>query len=224
MAIILSIETSASVCSAALHENGNLVTSRELHTPQSAAAQLAVQIEEVFNSTKISKQSIDAVAVSSGPGSYTGLRIGIATAKGLCYGLSVPLIALDSLLVLASTVDETAKTDVLCPMIDARRMEVYYCLIDPLLNVIEETQAKIIDTTSFMDQLATHSILFFGDGAAKCKDVINHSNAIFLENCFPLASNMGKLAFKKFQDNQFEDLALFEPAYLKEFVAKTKLT
>jgi tRNA threonylcarbamoyladenosine biosynthesis protein TsaB len=224
MAIILSIETSTSVCSAALHENGNLVATKELHTPQSAASQLGVQIEALFNTTKITRRSLEAVAVSSGPGSYTALRIGVAMAKGICYGLDIPLIALDSLLVLAAGVSKTEKADLLCPMIDARRMEVYCCLFDRTLERIDETRAKIIDVSSFSDQLLKSSVLFFGDGAAKCQGIITHPNAFFLQNSFPLASNMGNLAFKRFKTGQHEDLMLFEPTYLKEFIAKTKLT
>ena len=161
MAIILSIETSTSVCSAALHEKGNLVVLKELHTPQSAATQLAVQIEELFLETKIPKQSIKAVAVSSGPGSYTGLRIASATGKGICYGLRVPLIAIDSLWVLASHVIDPSTTDLMCPMIDARRMEVYCCLLDASFHCVEETHALIIDENSFKDHLSNQSILFF---------------------------------------------------------------
>jgi len=224
MAIILSIETSTSVCSAALHENGKIVEVKELFTPQSAASQLAPLIEDIFSSAKISKQAINAIAVSSGPGSYTGLRIGVATAKGLCYGLDVPLIAIDSLLVLASTVNDIAKTDLLCPMIDARRMEVYCSLFTTSLDAIEPTQAKIIDSESFSEQLSSHSILFFGDGAAKCKSTLNHPNAVFFEDVYLSAKNMGNIAFQKYLGGKFEDMTLFEPNYLKEFIAKTKFT
>ncbi len=222
MAIILSIETSTLVCSAALHENGDLIAARELHIPHSTAAQLAVQIEDLFSSTVSSRQSLDAVAVSSGPGSYTGLRIGTATAKGVCYGLNVPLLSIDSLLVLAAGVMNTSTNNLLCPMIDARRMEVYCSLLDASYNALEKTAAKIIDSNSFEDSLAHHQILFFGDGADKCKSVIKHPHAIFLANQYPLAAQMGKIAFRKFQLNQFESLQTFEPNYLKEFVAKTK--
>lgn len=222
MAVILSIETSTSVCSAALHEDGNLLAVKELHTPQSAAAQLAIQIEELFATTNRPKKKLDAVAVSSGPGSYTGLRIGVATAKGICCGLRIPLIAIDSLLILALHIPDPAAYDLLCPMIDARRMEVYCSLLDNSLAIVENTQAKIIDSTSFSDHLALHSILFFGDGAAKCRDQIRHPKAAFLENAYPTAASMGKFALQKFQLGQFENIGLFEPNYLKNFVAKTK--
>lgn len=222
MAVILSIETSTSVCSAAFHEDGDLLAVKELRVPQSAAAQLAVQIEELFATTNLSKKKLDAVAVSSGPGSYTGLRIGVATAKGICCGLRIPLIAIDSLLVLASHIPDPTAYDILCPMIDARRMEVYCSLLDNSLATIENTQAKIIDSTSFNNHLALHSILFFGDGAPKCRDHIRHQKAFFLEDVYPTAETMGKLGFRKFKLGQFENLGLFEPNYLKNFVAKTK--
>ncbi len=223
MAIILSIETSTSVCSAALHKDDQLLAVQELHTRQSAGAQLTTLIEQIITYAKVSKSEIDAVAVASGPGSYTGLRIGVATAKGLCFGLGVPLIAIDSLLILASSVNDTISTDLLCPMIDARRMEVYCSLLTPSLAIVEPTHARIIDSESFNAQLAKHSISFFGDGAEKCRSTLKGENAVFPEGIFISAQNMGKLAFQKFQTKQFEDLTAFEPNYLKEFVAKTKL-
>ncbi len=222
MAIILSIETSTSACSVALHEKGNLVALKELHEPQMAASQLAVLTDKLFKETAITRSMVKAVAVSLGPGSYTGLRIGVATAKGICYGLNLPLIAIDSLHVLAARVIPVSATDLLCPMIDARRMEVYCCLLDTSFNRIEPTQAKIIDDSSFSNYLTTSSISFFGNGAYKCTALIRHPNAKFLENIYGSASDMGMIAFKKFQSRQFENLEMAEPNYLKEFVAKTK--
>lgn len=219
---ILSLETSTSVCSAALHENGNLLTTKELYTPFSAGAQLAVQIEELFSVIRIPKRDLKAIAVSAGPGSYTGLRIGVATAKGIGFALGVPLLSIDSLLVLAAGLENPSSADLLCPMIDARRMEVYYRLLDTSLNTREETQSKVIDETSFQDSLRHHSILFFGNGASKCRGYIINPRAFFLENVHPRAASMGKLAFQKFQARQVEDLETFEPTYLKDFVAKTK--
>jgi tRNA threonylcarbamoyladenosine biosynthesis protein TsaB len=222
MAVILSIETSTSVCSAALHEKGTLLAIRELQTPHSAASQLAVQIEELLYDTGIGKNSISAVAVAGGPGSYTGLRIGSSTAKGLCYGLGIPLIAIDSLWVLASQVIDASGTNLFCPMIDARRMEVYCAILDNSLTCIEETHARIIDENSFRSLLDTQTISFFGDGAKKCRDLIRHPHAIFLENIYNTAGVMGKLAYHKFLAGQFENQELFEPNYLKDFMAKTK--
>jgi tRNA threonylcarbamoyladenosine biosynthesis protein TsaB len=222
MAVILSIETSTSVCSAALHDNGRLLASKELHQSHAAASQLALQLGDLLSETKISKQNVSAVAVSSGPGSYTGLRIGVAMAKGLCYGLDVPMIALSSLGVLAAGLPDQAPADLLCPMIDARRMEVYCCLYDRALNAKTATQAKVIDTESFREELKTTRIVFFGDGAAKCRGVISHPNASFIDNLYPSATNMGMGGFERFQKKEFVDLGSFEPFYLKEFVAKTK--
>lgn len=222
MAVILSIETSTSICSAALHESGKLIACKEVHTPHSAAAQLAVQIQELLDETKIERKQLDAVAVSAGPGSYTGLRIGASTAKGICYGLGIPLIAVDSLWVLASNISHSG-TDLLCPMIDARRMEVYCCLLDATLQPIEGTHARVIDDNSFSDLLSARSILFFGDGAMKCRETIKHPNAVFMENIENTAAAMGPLGYKYFLHQQFQNLELFEPNYLKDFVAKTKL-
>lgn len=222
MAVILSIETSTTVCSAALHQNGELISAKEIHTPHSAASQLAVQVAELFSDNQIEKQQVDAIAVSSGPGSYTGLRIGVATAKGLCFGLNVPLIALDSLTILSLAVHGVHQPSRLCPMIDARRMEVYCCLQDSALNLISPIEARVIDSESFSAELTAGPIFFFGDGAGKCKPVITHSNAHFIENIFPSAANMGRRVAQMFEARQFVDVASFEPFYLKEFVAKTK--
>jgi tRNA threonylcarbamoyladenosine biosynthesis protein TsaB len=222
MALILCIETSTSVCSAALHRDGNLLRAIEEHKPQSAAAQLAVQIDQLFTQTGLPKKKLDAVAVSAGPGSYTGLRIGVATAKGICFALDVPLIGLDSLQVLAASIASPIDAELLCPMIDARRMEVYTALFDLSLKRVEQTHARIIDQSSFVEQLSNQSIAFFGNGADKCKEMISHPGALFLEGVYPCASRMGNLSKAKYDENQFEDLNLFEPNYLKAFVAKTK--
>ncbi len=222
MAIIISIETSTSVCSTAFHENGHLLASKEFYIPQAAASQLALQISELFSETKTSKRDINAVAVSSGPGSYTGLRIGVAMAKGLCYGLDIPMIAIESLAVLAHAVPPEPSVDLLCPMIDARRMEVYCCLYDQSMKAKSPIEAKVIDSSSFIEELSTSKVAFFGDGSAKCRDVITHPNASFIENLYPIARNMGAAAYDRFQKGKFVDVASFEPFYLKEFVAKTK--
>jgi tRNA threonylcarbamoyladenosine biosynthesis protein TsaB len=222
MAFLLCIETSTSVCSAALYEDGNLVACKELQTPHSAASQLAVQIQQLFDETGIQRKQLEAVAVSSGPGSYTGLRIGASTAKGICYGLGIPLIAIDSLWVLASSI-KNPTTDLLCPMIDARRMEVYCTLLSNSLQVVEGTHARIIDESSFRKRLAINSISFFGDGAMKCKETLRHPHAVFIEDTYNTAGSMGPLAYQFFAKQQFQNLELFEPNYLKEFAAKTKL-
>jgi tRNA threonylcarbamoyladenosine biosynthesis protein TsaB len=222
MAIVLSVETSTSVCSSALHENGSLLHAIEEHKPQSASSQLAVQIDQLFAQAGVSRKRLSAVAVSAGPGSYTGLRIGVATAKGICFALDLPLIGLDSLQVLSAGIATTIEAELLCPMIDARRMEVYTALLDRSLHWVEPTQARVISESSFADQLALHSIAFFGNGAEKCEGVIRHPNAVFVRGGYPSASHMGTLAWLKFQNREFESLNLFEPNYLKPFAAKTK--
>lgn len=218
--MILSLETSTTVCSAALHNEGRLVDLKITHTPNSAASQLAVMIDELLKQHSVKP---DAVAVSAGPGSYTGLRIGVATAKGLCYALSVPLLAVNTLELMSSQLLRSLLDihySLLCPMIDARRMEVYTMLLDRSFNVISPVEAKVIDESSFADQLENNKILFFGNGSDKCKSAITHPNAVFVDNIFPSAEWMGDLAYRKFTENRFEDLAGFEPAYLKDFIAK----
>ena len=222
MAVILSIETSTTVCSAALHKKGEMLAYEELLTPQSAASQLVVQIDKLFSKTGISKQKLDAVAVAKGPGSYTGLRIGVATAKGICFGLRIPIIGIDSLWVVAAGV-ASHSSELLCPMIDARRMEVYCTVLNRNFEVVEKTQAKVIDEQSFADHLAKHSILFFGNGAGKCQEVITHPHAHFLDHVISSARHMGKLAYDSYSQHRFDDVIGIEPNYLKEFKAKTKM-
>lgn len=224
MALILSIETSTTLCSAALHEQGELIADEELHTPQAAASQLTPLIETLFAKTGMTRSALRAVAVSAGPGSYTGLRIGLSTAKGICYALDVPLITMDSLHVLAAALPPSTHEGLLCPMFDARRMEVYTCLLTPALGVVEPTRALVVDEQSFADVLARVPVNFFGNGAQKVKTVIHHSNARFSAGIYPRAQAMGRLAFQQFERASFADVRQFEPAYLKEFVAKTKIT
>jgi tRNA threonylcarbamoyladenosine biosynthesis protein TsaB len=222
MALILSLETSASSCSVALHENGTLLRSLEISQSQAHAEKLAVLISEVLKEQNILPAALNAVAVSSGPGSYTGLRIGASTAKGLCFGLNIPLIAVPTLQFLAYQVANTHKlqNSLLCSMIDARRLEVYCEVYDLSLAIIQPVHARIIDGNSFGELLDTKEMLFFGDGAEKCKPVIKHRNARFLDNIYPTASPLGSMAYLKFQNNEIEDLVNFTPFYLKDFVAK----
>lgn len=222
MALLLSIETSTQVCSVALHEHGELVISREIKTPQAAASQLTPMIDSLLKESGIGKNQLAAVALSGGPGSYTGLRIGSSTAKGICYALDIPLIALDSLHVLASSVESSSMHGLICPMIDARRMEVYTCLLSPALEIIEQTRPLVVDENSFAEILSQTAVTFLGNGADKCEGTILHPNAQFLKGQYPTAAGMGRLAFRNFESGLFEDVRLFEPAYLKEFVAKTK--
>ncbi|GAF04420.1 tRNA (adenosine(37)-N6)-threonylcarbamoyltransferase complex dimerization subunit type 1 TsaB [Saccharicrinis fermentans] len=229
MAIILSLETSTKVCSVCLSNNSTILAKKELFEANSHATHLTVFIQDLFKSLPdLSIQDIDAVAVSSGPGSYTGLRIGVSVAKGICYALNKPLIAITSLECLAQAVinhpdlaDKTKPDTLYCPMIDARRMEVYTALFDTKLKLVEKINAKIIDETSYQAILHHHHIVFLGDGAEKCKETIVHPNALFLDAQAPLASNMVLLAHRKFEESDFEDTAYFEPFYLKDFVATT---
>jgi tRNA threonylcarbamoyladenosine biosynthesis protein TsaB len=221
MAIILSIETSTTVCSAALHRDGKLLSSDVTHVPNSAASQLAVMIDNVLKASGFSSHDINAVAVSAGPGSYTGLRIGVATAKGICYALDIPLIAISSLELMAAQVNESNTTgSLLCPMIDARRMEVYTTLLDGHLRVKEPVEARVIDALSYASVLEDNSVLFFGNGSDKCKSVISHFNAKFVDGIFPSAEWLGRLAMDRFREGKFEEVAEFEPFYLKDFIAK----
>ncbi|MBL7847728.1 MAG: tRNA (adenosine(37)-N6)-threonylcarbamoyltransferase complex dimerization subunit type 1 TsaB [Cyclobacteriaceae bacterium] len=222
MSLVLSLESSTSVCSVALHEDGELIIEREVHEPQAAAALLTPMIEGLFQSTGLLRNQLSAVAVSSGPGSYTGLRIGVSTAKGICFALDLPLITLDSLHVLASAVSPKGDGRWLCPMIDARRMEVYTCLLTETLEVVEATRPVIVDEQSFGTILESHRIDFFGNGATKCEAVIRHPNATFMSGLYPRAASMGLLAFRKLGAGEFADVRNFEPAYLKEFAIKTK--
>lgn len=221
MAFILSLETSTTVTSVAIHRDESLLAAEEIHVPQSAASKLAIMIKEVEKKSGIKLTQLDAVAVSSGPGSYTGLRIGTSTAKGLCYALNIPLIAIGSLDLMAYHVSRKDMGDaLLCPMIDARRMEVYCEVTDHKLEKILPVEAKIIDEYSFDDLLKNTRVIFFGDGAAKCATVIRSDNAIFLQDIFPSATDLGYLAFHKLMRNEAENLVRFEPFYLKDFVAK----
>lgn len=221
MSLILSLETSAKVCSVAIHDNARLVATSEVHIEQSHATKLAVLINEVKNLAGIELNQIAAIAISSGPGSYTGLRIGTSTAKGLCFSLDIPLISIGSLELLAYQMKEyNLQQAYLCPMIDARRMEVYCLIADSSLRTIHPTEAKVIDELSFKEYLDKHKVIFFGDGSDKCYDKIVHENTHFIKGIYPMASHLGFMAFEKFKRNQAEDLKNFEPHYLKDFLIK----
>ena len=220
MALILSLETSTAVCSAALARDGRLLAERVSYEGKSHATLLTVFVEQILTETGISALDLDAVAVSQGPGSYTGLRIGVSTAKGICYASGAKLIAIDtlkSMAIAAHKADATA--DLYCSMIDARRMEVYTALYDSALNRVSDTQALIIDADSFADKLKTNTIAFYGDGADKCRGVITSPSARFIDGICPLAANMTDLAEQAFATADFKDVAYFDPFYLKDFVA-----
>ncbi len=221
MSYILSLETATSVCSVALLHNKEIKASSHLFIGQSASSKLAVMIDELLNRCDMTPAQLNAVAVSAGPGSYTGLRIGVATAKGLCYALGIPLIAINTLESMVSKVsDQYPRGTLLCPMLDARRMEVYCLVTDSTREMLEPTQAKVIDEESFGELLSTKKIVFFGNGAIKCQEVITSDNAIFLSDVYPSAEQIGELAYEKFNSKQFENLADFEPYYLKDFLIK----
>jgi tRNA threonylcarbamoyladenosine biosynthesis protein TsaB len=221
MARILSLETSTDVCSVAITDSGVLIKELVIREPQAHAAKLAPLIKEIFDNTSFSIREIQAVAITSGPGSYTGLRIGTSTAKGICYALNIPLISIPTLDVLAFQAKNFASTnDLLCPMIDARRMEVYCQIFNTKMHALEDVQAKVLDETSFEELLATRKMFFTGNGAHKCSLVVTNANAVFLKDFVPVASVVGQIAVEKYEKEQFEDLQQFKPFYLKEFVAK----
>lgn len=221
MIYILTIETSTKVCSVAIHRNGELLAVKESKVPNSHSEFLNMYIQNALEDAEINLKQLNAICISSGPGSYTGLRIGLSTAKGLCFALDIPLISIDSLTGLALKVIENESSihsyDILCPMIDARRMEVYCSSFNTSGNVITEPSAKIIDEYSFNETLNTSKMLFFGDGSSKCKSVLTHQNTHFLDDVLPSAASFGNLAYQKYNAKLIEDVAYFEPFYLKEF-------
>lgn len=223
MAKILQIETATQVCSVALAVDGKTIRVKEASGQNLHAANLTLFIDEVMQSANLPYADLDAIAVSKGPGSYTGLRIGVSTAKGLCYALDKPLIAIETLKMMAAGFLNTQAhfKGLLCPMIDARRMEVYTALYATDLKVVENTSAKIIDENSFSEHLSKHNITFFGDGALKCAETLQHQQAIFSAENFNSAAHLSALAFKAFKTADFVDVAYFEPFYLKDFVATT---
>ena len=223
---IILIETSTALCSVALAEDGNIIAYRESSAPKAHASLTSVFIDEMLKERGITLADCDAICVSKGPGSYTGLRVGVSTAKGLCFGSGKPLLAvgtLDTLVAQATAERLTVIPDLIgdplhiIPMIDARRMEVYTAVFENGKQ-ITETAPVIIDETSFTEYLDKGPCLFIGDGAGKCADVIKHPNAHFLQ-CWPEASAMLKPALDAYKEERFEDVAYFEPFYLKEFVA-----
>lgn len=228
MSLLLSIETSTLGCSVALHEQGKLLHSVETQVPQSASSQLAVMIQKVLNESRKKPAELKGVVVAAGPGSYTGLRIGVATAKGLCYALEIPLVSINTLELLAYQFINSKKIErsssLLCPMLDARRMEVYTILLDAQLNILRPTEAKVIDDTSYVDLLENNPIYFFGDGAAKCQEFIKHPNAHFVSDIIPLARYLGEMGFVKWTKNLVEDIASFEPFYLKDFLIRKPIS
>lgn len=219
MALILSIETATNICSVALHDNGKLVSLAETNEDKSHSNLLLPFIDKCLTEAKKEKQDLSAIAVSEGPGSYTGLRIGLSSAKGLCYALDIPLIAINTLDALALQVSKSLDDNgIACPMIDARRMEVYTSLYTGTHETILAPCAKIIDETAILElSIKNKTTFFFGNGASKCQSLLPTESYSFVPDIVPSASTVGELAFKAFQNQTFVDTAYFEPNYLKEF-------
>ena len=217
MAIILNIETSTKNCSVSIADSGRVIASKELNNGNYSHAEvLHPFIAQILEEVAISKDKIDAIAVSKGPGSYTGLRIGVSAAKGLSFALNKPLISIDTLTSLSYAV--SINKGVIVPMLDARRMEVYAAIFDKEHQKIREIKAEIIDNTSFAEELERGEVYFLGDGAQKCKETITHKNAVFVDGKFPSSIEMAELSYQKYNNSNFEDVAYFEPFYLKDFI------
>jgi len=222
MALILGIETATRNCSVALFKDGIVIAEKEhISDDYIHAEQLTLFIQQVIESANVTLKNVEAVALSKGPGSYTGLRIGTSSAKGLCYALDIPLIAISTLKAMAFAMAKNEKSAIYCPMIDARRMEVFSALYDVDNKQVRGVQADVVDENTYIEFLADETI-FFGDGSLKCQEIINHKNAKFIEGINPSAKNLGILANTKFENKDFENVAYFEPYYLKDFVAGKK--
>jgi tRNA threonylcarbamoyladenosine biosynthesis protein TsaB len=228
MALILHIETATQVCSTALSRDGEIIEIRETSDPRSHASRLGPFIEELMSSSGNDFSSLDAIALSLGPGSYTGLRIGASTAKGIAYATGKPAIGISTLKSLANRFIAEHKDLIsgtegealyLCPMIDARRLEVYASIYTPDLKAVRETKADILNSKSFIEYLEKGKVFFFGNGSDKFRDMIHHNNAEFTEGVEPSARYMARLAETSFCMGDFLDLAYFEPFYLKDFIA-----
>jgi len=226
MSRILLIESGTNVCSVAIATEGELIGIKESIDEKGHAAQLTVFIDQLIKETGINIAQLDAVAISKGPGSYTGLRIGVSAAKGICYAAEIPLVSIGSLDSMASgakfkyqSIIKDHCIDLICPMIDARRMEVYTALYNTNLQKTSEIQALVIDENTFNERFENKKILFFGNGASKCKEILKHHNAIFVDDFLPSAQFMIPLVQEALKQKNFEDVAYFEPYYLKDFVA-----
>jgi len=218
LAIILNIETATTNCSVSLSKEGETFALQEDNSKQySHAERLHVYIETLLKQNNLQPTDLDAIAVSKGPGSYTGLRIGVSAAKGLCFALDKPLISVSTLEALARQVK--AEEGVIVPMLDARRMEVYSAVFDANYNTVREIEAQILDEQSFASYLEKGKVYFVGNGVEKTKTLITHENAVFIEDKLPSANEMSVIAFNKYQKKDLEDVAYFEPYYLKDFVA-----
>lgn len=229
MALILNIETSTIVCSVSVSKDGMVKAVKESREEKSHAKLLTIFIDELLKELNHKIEDLDAVAVSKGPGSYTGLRIGVSTAKGLCYAKDLPLIAINTLqsmtkgIILKLQSNKISVKDfekaILVPMIDARRMEVYSAFLDSKGEIVREVMAEIIDKDSYKDILTKQKMIFFGDGSEKIQKIIPHENAVFINDVYPSAHDMATLSEAAYQNKDFENVAYFEPFYLKDFIA-----
>jgi tRNA threonylcarbamoyladenosine biosynthesis protein TsaB len=222
--MIVAIDASTTGCSVALFNDGKVLASVASRKDRSSAENLTLMIGEVLRLGGVTYQDLQAVAVAKGPGSYTGLRIAVSTAKGLAYGLNLPVISFGTLPALCYQVPFLSNVDLLCPMIDARRMEVFCGFYNPeTKEEVSTVEAVLVDETSFAEILNANKVLFLGEGSAKCRDVIKHPNAVFLDTeIYPSADFACKMVTEKFEKEEFEDLVTFEPFYLKEYMFKTK--
>ena len=221
MAIILNIETASTNCSVSLAHNGKLIHIREHNSASySHSEQLHIFIEELLSASSMDINELNAIAVSKGPGSYTGLRIGVSAAKGLCFALDIPLIAISTLESIAHKIK--IASGYVIPVLDARRMEVYSAVFDHSYQQIRKTEAEIITPDSFIEYAKVDKVFLLGSGAAKCQELLLHPNFGFQDTIVPSAAEMCSLSYKKFTRRAFEDLAYFEPYYLKNFISKPK--
>ena len=224
MSCILNIDTSTDVCSVAVSENGACIFNVEDHGGPNHSVKIGPFIDEAMSFADSHAIPFDAVAISCGPGSYTGLRIGVSAAKGVCFGRDLKLIAVPTLELMAVPVllsEKVEENAMICPMIDARRMEVYSAVYDRALKPLRKVGADVVEADTYKEWLDKGPVYFFGNGAKKCKEVITHPNARFIDGVEPLAKWMHPLAEKRFAEKRFEDVAYFVPFYLKDFVAKT---
>ena len=228
MPTILNIESATPLCSVSLAKEGRVVSIRETLEEKSHARLLSVYIQEIMDELGMEVSDLDAVAVGKGPGSYTGLRIGVSTAKGICFGADLPLLAINTLQIICNQLIMNSdlpirallkeSSTIICPMIDARRMEVYYALFNNYCEELSAPVAKIIDNQTFLSYLEKHNIIFTGSGMSKCKEILDHPRALFIDNIHPSTVSLANLSYKAFRKNEFVNLAYFEPFYLKDFI------
>ena len=225
--MIICIETASNQCSVALCDSSGVLSSRESNNQRSHASMLTVYIGEIMKEMSVDPYGLEAVAVSKGPGSFTGLRIGVSVAKGIAFAASIPLIGIETTYSMFMGMKDrigrnTAADTIFCPMLDARRMEVYYAMYDMSGNKIKDISAEIITENSFSSIPDSQNIIFFGDGASKCKNIIKRNNSSFVDDFVMSAVNMKVPALKALESGKFEDIAYFEPFYLKDFVTTTQ--